>query len=213
MSFSTRHLSILSLIISAGALALAIAVFFGAAPAADNPAAIVLPTQTMAKTVNQHGTHDTDAALAYWVQSGPDAYTTYTHPTTGLTFKYLKDFDITVLKERAGEIILGENTEYGMAFQFFIQPYDESGPLTVDRIRRDLPDLVIDEIHYADVMDDGMSIVRFVSVEDTLGRIPEAWIVHNGYLFQLTMYAPGDDPEALLLPWFRGFLQKLTFTS
>lgn len=58
-----------------------------------------------------------------------------------------------------------------------------------------------------------MSIVRFVSVNEALGRIPEAWIVHNGYLFQLTMHAPGGDPEDLLLPWFRGFLQKLTFPS
>jgi hypothetical protein len=167
----------------------------------------------MAKTVNQHGTHDADAALAYWVHSGPDAYTTYTHPATGLTFKYLKDFDITVLKERAGEIILGENTEYGMAFQIFIQPFDESGPITVDRIRHDLPDLPMEAVAETELIHTGDPVLIFLSVDDSLGRIPEAWFVRNGYLFQLTMYAPPDDDiDPLRVVWFRSFLQDLTFT-
>ena len=59
----------------------------------------------------------------------------------------------------------------------------------------------------------GDPVLTFLSVDDTLGRIPEAWFVRNGYLFQLTMYAPPDDDgDPLRVVWLRDFLQDITFT-
>jgi len=99
-----------------------------------------------------------------------------------------------------------------MAFQIFIQPWDEQEPLTPERIRHDLPDLPIDKILYSEILDTGMSLVQFMSHDTSVGPIAEAWIAYNGYLYQVAMHAPGN-PDELLLPWFRGFVTQLKFST
>jgi hypothetical protein len=213
MSFSTRHLSILSLLISVVAMVFAAADFSGLRrDSSANPAAIILPAQSLAQTLDNTGTTDFEKALAYWLTREAPGVNYYTHPTTGLTFPYHKDFQLMAGEDEGGEIIVVENAEHGLAFQIFIQPFDEPGPLTPERIRRDLPNLKMETITEIEFYRTGEPVLTFLSVDDTLGYIPEAWFIYNGYLYQLAMYAPGD-PEQLLYPWFNGFLQSLSFTA
>ena len=140
--------------------------------------------------------------------------TTYTHPKTGLTFEYPSDFELYVVEEDGGEIIIGEKAEYGLAFQIFIQPFDEPGPLTVERIRRDLPDMVMEGAGESELLRTADPVVTFLGFDHTLGPIPQAWFVRDGYLYQVAYYAPPeDDPNPLSVALFRGFLQHITFTS
>jgi hypothetical protein len=140
--------------------------------------------------------------------------TTYTHPKTGLTFEYPSDFELYLVKEDGGEIIVGQKAEYGLAFQIFIQPFDEPGPLTVERIRRDLPEMVMEHISETELIRTATPVLAFLTTDDILGPIPQAWFVHNGFLYQVAFYAPPeDDPNPLSAALLRGFLRDPTFTS
>ncbi len=211
--FQTRHLAITSLILSLAALAVAIT---NIKPEQHNPlnhtASILTPTKTFAHSIGTSPTMDVETATAFWLKQESLGYHYYTHPETGLTFPYHQDFQLMTGSDNGGDIILVENTEHAMAFQIFIQPFDEPGPLTPERIRRDLPHFAMEHIIESE-LPSGIPLVRFITTDETTGTLAEAWFIHEGHLFQIAMHAPGDDPEQLLMPWFRGFLQSLTFTT
>ena len=211
---STRAIAITALIASFAALFFAVIDFPGAGDSsATNPAAILLPAQSLAKTLQNSNTQGFDGTDNFWIIGGHrPQYQYYTHQETGLNFPHCKEFRLFEIHEDGGELILLENSERGAAFQIFIQPWDEPGPLTVERIRRDLPDMIMVNADIAEVNGTPVPMVQFLGFHDSLGYIPEAWFIYDGSLFQLAMYAPGD-PEDLLYPWFNGFLQSLTFTS
>jgi hypothetical protein len=211
---TTRHLAILALFISTAALFFAVTDFPGAGDSsATNPAAILLPAQTLAKTLQNSNTQGFDGKDNFWIIGGHrPQYQYYTHQETGLNFPHRKEFRLFEIHEDGGELILLENSERGAAFQIFIQPWDEPGPLTVERIRRDLPDMHMEAVSETTTYKSDDPMLTFLSMDETLGPIPQAWFIYNGSLFQLAMYAPGD-PEELLYPWFNGFLQHISFTS
>jgi hypothetical protein len=212
---STRAIAITALIASFAALFFAVTDFPGAGDSsATNPAAILLPAQTLAARLNDPGDRLADVIVDFWLGQEALGYEYYTHPATGLTFPYHKDFRLMIVKEDGGEVILAENAEHAMAFQIFIQPFDEPGPLTVERIRRDLPDMQMEAVSETTTYKSDDPMLTFLSMDKTLGPIPQAWFIRDGYLYQLSMYAPVDDEnDPLSLVWFRGFLQHITFTS
>jgi hypothetical protein len=119
-----------------------------------------------------------------------------------------------VVEEDDGQIIVGEKAEYGLAFQIFIQPFDEPGPLTIERIRRDLPNLAMHDVVQSEIMPSSIPLIRFTTINQTLGSIPQAWFVRNGYLYQVAFYAaPEDDPKLLSMALLRAFLMTITFTQ
>lgn len=211
---STRTISITALVISLAALAFAVTDFSKTnLDLVSTTAAILLPAHTLAQTVIDSNTRGFDGQENFWVISGqPSQYVYYTHPETGLTFPYRKEFRFHKIPENGGELILLENSQRAVAFQIFIQPWYEPGPLTIERIKHDLPEMIMINTDIAELNGTPVPMVRFHGFHDSLGYIPEAWFIYNGYLYQLAMYTPGD-PEQLLYPWFNGFLQHLTFTS
>jgi hypothetical protein len=80
-------------------------------------------------------------------------------------------------------------------------PYDEAGPLTEARIRRDVPDITME--HPALVQVAGVSAISFVQFQTPdLGKTYEVWFVHNGKLYEVATSA--DQAATLhdvLSPW------------
>src|SRR3989344_5829236 len=60
------------------------------------------------------------------------------HESNNFSFKHSESFKATSIPNESGEVIVFEDDRFG--FQIFSMPFDESGPITVDRILQDLPD-------------------------------------------------------------------------
>jgi hypothetical protein len=132
---------------------------------------------------------------------------TYTHPVYGFSFPYSQDFIVRAIEE--GELVLVENPAVGMGFQVFITPDDEVDPLTAERIRRDLPDMPMDEVVEFTLADE-TAAVRFVSHDPALGDVGETWFRRAGYLFQLSVVAPDRELQDA---WLREIAANLTFAD
>lgn len=116
-----------------------------------------------------------------------------------------------VFDDEGGEAILVTNPAYGMGFQIFIQPWNEPGPFTEARIRRDLPDLVMENVIETELLHDARTaVLRFATRDAELGDLLEAWFVRDGYFYQLSFYVP--DPEDAA-SWIRGFTVALAFAA
>jgi len=113
------------------------------------------------------------------------------------------------VEEEGGDVILATNPAYGMGFQIFIQPFDEPGPLTLERIRRDLPDFLMTNVVETELISDATPLLRFQSRDDVLGELREAWFIRDGFLYEISVHAPSAE---VMDAWLRGFLQDLTFT-
>jgi hypothetical protein len=152
---------------------------------------------------------DPASARAYYLAQTPEDLTTYTHPVYGFSFPYIKDFTVEEIKDEQGDIVLVENPAVGMGFQVFITPDDETGPLTAERIRHDLPDMPMDEV-VAFSLPDETAAVRFVTHDPELGDVGETWLRREGYLFQLSVIAPDRE---LRDAWVRELPNTLTFAT
>lgn len=103
------------------------------------------------------------------------------------TFEYPKSFassseDI----EGGGKVITVESTEPKKGFQITTVPFDESEVLTPERIKQDLPDLVMDNVKNIEV--DGFSALSFNSNDENLGDTFEVWFNAGGSLYQIQTY-------------------------
>ena len=69
----------------------------------------------------------------------------YAHPELPFAFAYPKDLTLSTFADGEAEIVLLKGKEPEKEVQIVIRAFDESGPLTVERIQRDVPEMVIDE--------------------------------------------------------------------
>ena len=79
-----------------------------------------------------------------------------------------------------------------IGFQIFIIPFDEEGPLAPERIRQDLPEMLIQNPQNVIIGKDNIRALIFFSQEPGFGRTREIWFVRNGYLYQAMTYAELD---------------------
>jgi len=126
------------------------------------------------------------------------------------SFEYPKDFTATKFQEgEDSNTILVQEKESKKSFQIFISPFDEPGPLTAERVKQDLPDLIIKNPEQR-VLKNGAKALIFFSEEPSLGEIREIWFiypvsgadsngVHNGYLYQISTYKELDSLVAKIL--------------
>jgi len=116
----------------------------------------------------------------------------YTHTEPGFSFRYPRAFRVNEIPQEEGNalVLVEDPTRARQGFQVFSMPYDEEGPLTEARIRADLPNKVMEDVHPVQV--DGVEALAFTSDDDThnqgLGRLFEVWTVHHGVLYQLATY-------------------------
>ena len=76
-------------------------------------------------------------------------------------------------------------------------------------IRRDLPDMPMDEVVEFTLADE-TAAVRFVSHAPALGDVGETWFRRAGYLFQLSVVAPDRELQDA---WLREIAANLTFAD
>ena len=112
------------------------------------------------------------------------------------TVKYPEGYKVY---STAPDVITVEN-EAGQGFQIAVTAFDESGPITPERIQQDLPDAEINEPGLAKL--DGEQTLVFYGYDEDIGETFEAWVVHNGKLYQI-MSAKSDENmlESLLDTW------------
>lgn len=90
-------------------------------------------------------------------------------------------YEVSELKEKNGDTVLIQGP--GTIFQIFVIMFDEQGPLTPERIRRDIPNLVIKNPQIADL--DGAATIVFESYNPEVGETFEAWLINSGRLYQI----------------------------
>ena len=112
----------------------------------------------------------------------------YVNQDLGFSFEYPADMQILELDEVAGKIILGEGPQG--AFQIFVMPFDEGGPLTAERIKKDLPNLTMENPSPSKINE--IEAVSFIGSGGDINAA-ELWFVspkdpypHGNYLYQVT---------------------------
>ncbi|OHA03532.1 MAG: hypothetical protein A3I44_01405 [Candidatus Sungbacteria bacterium RIFCSPLOWO2_02_FULL_51_17] len=127
---------------------------------------------------------------------------TYDHPL-GFSFQHPTDVNITSFDDGEGEVVLGQGKER-RAFQIFILPFDEEGPVTPERVKKDVPDMQIESPQQVLIgKNKNIAALIFLSESQELGKTREIWFSHEGYLYQITTYADADSFIGSLLETWR----------
>lgn len=115
---------------------------------------------------------------------------------------YPKGFKTTTYEPEEGiKIITFENSSSGAeeAFQIFIMPFDEPGPLTKERIWLDL-DVEIENAENISV--GGVQALSFKGRDESLGETFEVWLIHSGKVYQVTApFTFKDSLKEILKTW------------
>lgn len=125
----------------------------------------------------------------------------YTNPDYGFSFNYPEGLQISEFGEEQGRVIL-----VGDKFQIYVSAFDEPGPLTPERIREDLPNIVIENPQVvtlggktsdvggktSDVEERNVTALVFFGRDPSLGKTREVWFAYSGYLYQVSSLAEFD---------------------
>jgi len=115
----------------------------------------------------------------------------YRNDMYGFTLEVPKGTAITLLQDLEGDVLLfrTENSE----FQMFIALFDETGPITADRIQQDLPNLLIREPQHVLIGGATIDALIFLGGSDDFGETREVWFAYGGHLYQVIAKAGEDE--------------------
>lgn len=111
---------------------------------------------------------------------------TYESSDYKFLFEYEDGFVITSVPLEAGNKIVFELAKPRNGFQITVFPFDELGPLTEERIKKDLPDLVVVEAKSVSMA--GVETLQFKSIDESVGGTFEVWFVYSGNFYQIQTY-------------------------
>jgi len=114
----------------------------------------------------------------------------YSNDKYGFSLEIPKDMKTSEFQEGPGDMIMIRNSSF--LIQAFIMPWDEPGIITPERIKQDLPTIIVEEPQQAIIGQDKIQALIFFSQEESLGRTREVWFVKNGFLYQITALAEKD---------------------
>ena len=150
---------------------------------------------------------DTDTALA---TSTIDLTLTetYINERYNFSFKHPTSLEITFTEgvEEPKDILLMEASDPKQSIQIDIQPIDEDiKALIVERIRQDLPDILIENPQDVILGENGKG-VAFISEDPSFeGKTREVWFVYDMTLYQIRTYALNDPlMKSILNSWSFG---------
>src|SRR3989344_6249141 len=109
----------------------------------------------------------------------------YVHPENKFSFKHPAGLKIASNKPDDFQEIITVEKDAQTGFQIFLTPFDEAGPITPERIKRDLPDIEMAGIQYARL--GGADAVLFRSNYEGLDTY-EVWVIHADRLYQIITY-------------------------
>lgn len=124
---------------------------------------------------------------------------TYSNSKYGFSFHYSKEFNTSEFSEGDRDVILVKD-ETGDGFQISITPFDEPGPITKERILKDIPDMRINSDKEISV--GGEKALSFSSKEESLETL-EIWFVHLGNLYQISAFASFEKQMMKILDTWR----------
>ena len=104
----------------------------------------VTVTSNQLPVTNGHGLDGIDSGGEEVILPGTVLAHKYQNPDYGFSFEYPEGFNITEFEESDGYMILAQGVGEKNSFQIYITVYDEPGPLTTERIKKDLPKLVME---------------------------------------------------------------------
>lgn len=138
----------------------------------------------------------------------------FVHPGRGFSLDLPGGFATSSIPDDRGELLMFQRGPRE-SFQIYIAPFDEEGPLSVERIRRDLPSLTMADARTIEL--DSVPAVVFQSADESLasrelgtsGKTFEVWFVYpesplpdGNDLYQIMTYAEyGDDLIRILKTW------------
>lgn len=142
-------------------------------------------------------------AGAYYLTGTPEDLTRYTHPATGLSFRYPRDFVLETFPQDGGEVILAEHPHLDMGLQIVIAPLDDPTlELTPDTLTEDYPEVADGDIIQTELAD-VTPVLRFPRRDPALGELRDAVFIRQGTLYQITMHAANTE---MLDAWIRHFV-------
>jgi hypothetical protein len=132
----------------------------------------------------------------------PPGYVEYRNEKYGFSYYHSLDAKLTEYDEGSGAMTLvHENFVKVRGFQVFIVPYNE--PLiSEERFKMDVPSGVRKNV--TDTTLDGVRAVTFNSYDPMLGDTREIWVIHNGYLYEITTFSGVGN-------WFTPLIQSWRF--
>lgn len=126
------------------------------------------------------------------VVSAAGGLATYRNARLGFSITYPETFAAQEFDEGNGATtVLFQKPGAREGFQLFIVPYAEDS-ISPERIKKDIPTGVVEEPTEV-VIGDGIRATVFWSESPGVGRTREAWFIHEGYLYEATAYAAGDE--------------------
>jgi len=117
----------------------------------------------------------------------------YAHPSLPFAFAHSKELVSNTFQDGESEIVLLQGPDPNQEIQIVARAFDEPGPLTVERIQRDVPEMVIDEPQNVLIGSAQIPALLFWSTDNSAGRTREVWFVQGGYLYQVTTKAENDE--------------------
>lgn len=116
----------------------------------------------------------------------------YADSIFGFSFYYPKGFLASSFQDSGGQTVLVQSQGSKEGVQIFAFPFEEEGPITIQRIKKDLPDLKTENIktvivgNLQDSNIKGEEAISFESRSETNEQTYEIWFLHNNVLYQLT---------------------------
>lgn len=112
---------------------------------------------------------------------------TYRNEAYSFNFKYPEGLIPSSFPnpEFEGDIIILSDNKTGVGMQIIVSPFDEElTALTVERIKRDVPDMTIVDPQDVLLGDQGKGVAFLDGTLDSATR--NVWFVANGFLYQIT---------------------------
>ena len=123
-----------------------------------------------------------------------------TYDDENFSFQYPKNFLLSSYPAVGGgtKIVVESSTGNKQGFQIAYWSFDESEPLTPERIKSDLPDLVMENIKNIKILND-LSALSFYSRDENIGHTFEIWFVYDQHLYQVMTYLEFSDQMQKIL--------------
>lgn len=138
----------------------------------------------------------------FWLKdSGPNIISesspNYTNSTYGFSLSLPEGMQATSFAEGEGEMILitndkllMPNEEKNFQMQIYASPFDEDIVLTSERIKKDLPEMVMENTGSTKIGD--IPAVSFISENEQGQKTKEVWFVKEGNLYQISALAENE---------------------
>jgi len=123
----------------------------------------------------------------------------YKNTRYGFSLVHPSDLAVSTFDEGGGATtITFQNIEKAEGFQIFSVPYGGTQAMSEERFRQDVPSGVCKSLTHVAV--NGATGTAFYSTHTALGTTREVWIMHNGFLHEVTTLKPLDGWLDFIIP-------------